>query len=305
MLNHLPYLPEGLCKPLAQLVTGIVSTISPEKIICYGWRTTFMRDWGCFIETDGYRETVYPTYDFLVVTNADEKKADHEIIQLCEQQAEPLKLRVTCVIHKLASVNDAIEKGSRFFTTLHNKGALLYNSNRVPLADPPGDLPIGEIKNRVEETWKKGFDIANRFYHLGKQCLGNEWYELSVFMLHQSMQHGCMVLLKAIIGYRSNTHNLARLLALIDNFSMLPSSIFPLITKEETELLNLLRNAYSDARYKEDYTVPSEKAAVLSDRVKQLLSVAERLYEEKLTSLNPEPVISFPITINNVKEENK
>lgn len=102
MLTNLTYLPEGLNKSLAPLITGIAKTISPEKIICYGWRTTLMRDWGCFIEMDGYRETVYPTYDFLIVTNADEKRADHEIIQLCDQQAELLRVRVTCVIHKLA-----------------------------------------------------------------------------------------------------------------------------------------------------------------------------------------------------------
>ncbi len=305
MLTNLPHLPEAQRKQLAGLVTSIVKAVSPEKIICYGCRNAIIRDWSCFLAVDGYHEATSTVYDLLVITNANEKRADHEIIQMAEQQAEPFACRVTMIVHKLTSANEAIEKNSRFFTTLFHKGILLYNGNNQSLAVPTAELTAATVKSRIEKSWNKEFITAQRFYDTAGHCLSNGWYELCVFMLHQSVQHGCMALLKVFMGYRSETHNLTRLLALTENFSPAPAAIFPRITKEETELFNLLRHAYSDARYNEDYTVSADKAAILAARIKQLLTIAELLYCEKLNSLDKESIISFPLTLNDVTEKIK
>jgi HEPN domain-containing protein len=105
-----------------------------------------------------------------------------------------------------------------------------------------------------------------------------------------------MALLRVYTGYRSTTHNLFRLLALIENFSFVPSTIFPCITEEETELFNLLNKAYSDARYKETYTVPTETAIVLKNRVQQFLLVTQKLYDKKILDLQSNRATTFPIT---------
>jgi HEPN domain-containing protein len=305
MLTNLAFLSEAQRKQLAQLVTLIVKAISPEKIICFGSRSTVMQGWSCFLPGDGCRETVSITYYLLIITNADEKRAEHELIQIIEQQAGPLTCGVTSIVHKLVSVNEAIEKGHRFFTTLHHKGILLYNGKGSPLSGPPEDLPPAAVKRSIEESWNREFAMAEKFYHAAAYCLSSGWNELSVFLLHQSVEHGCIALLRAITGYRPHTHNLSRLLALTENFSLMPSGIFPATTKVETDLFNLLRNAYSDARYNEDYSVPAEKAAILAARVKQLLETVEQLYREKPGSLNNQPFISFPLAINDVREKNK
>lgn len=86
---------------------------------------------------------------------------------------------------------------------------------------------------------------------------------------------------------------------------MLPAIIFPVVTDEETELFNLLRNAYSGARYNESYTVSPEKATILTERVKQLIIIAEHLYRKHLQLLTTETVISFPLTVNDNPNEKK
>lgn len=220
MLSDLTHLPEDQRKQLARLVIAIVKTISPEKIICYGSRINIMQDWGCFMLGDGYQSTTGTEFDLLIITSNEEKRADHEIIQMCEQQAEPVGCRICTIIHKLAAVNEAIEQGRRFFSTLFHKGLLLYNGDDLPLSEPAGTLPLVIIKARMETSWNKEFVMAQRFYDTAKHCLKNEWNELCLFNLHQSVQHGCMALLRSITGYRSQTHNLSRLLALTENFSL-------------------------------------------------------------------------------------
>ena len=105
-----------------------------------------------------------------------------------------------------------------------------------------------------------------------------------------------MALLRVYTGYRSTTHNLFRLLALIENFSFVPSSVFPCITAEEIALLNQLNKAYSDARYKENYTVPTETAILLKKRVQELLLLAKKLYDKKITALQNNRITTFPLT---------
>ncbi len=247
MITEIPQLCESQRKKLAGLVTDIVKVIAPEKIICFGNHITVTQDWGCFFAGNDCKEYMGSRFYFLIITNDNKKPADHEIVQIIEQLASPWGCCVTSIVHNLVSVNNAIEKGSRFFTTLYHSGVLLYDGNSLPLITPPDNSSVAIIKDKIEQVWNREFVMAQRFYHTASYCLSHEWYELCVFMLHQSVQHGCMALLKAFMGYRSETHNLARLLALTETFSLAPSSIFPRVTKEEVELFNLLLNAYSDA----------------------------------------------------------
>lgn len=295
MLITFPHLPPSQIPRLVQLVQKIVQAINPDKIICYGSRITTMQDWSPFIAGEGYKETIHPTYDFLIITSNDEKRADHEIIQVIEQQAAPLACTVTSVIQKLASVNEALEKGGRFAATVYRKGVLLYNGSGLPLSIPLDEADAATVKNRVEKHWHTCFSQAVQFFKTASYSCDNGWYERAVFDLHQAVQHTCMALLRVFTGYRSTTHNLSRLLELIANFSHKPVIIFPGFTKEETDLFNLLNRAYSEARYNEQYKVPADRAAVLLERVQQILDTAQELYKEKLHALENDQPISFPL----------
>jgi HEPN domain-containing protein len=299
MLTVLQHIREDQQKQLVLLVTGIVKAVSPEKIICFGSRTTIAKNWSCFMVGGCCEENMSTSYDLLIVTNNDEKRTDDEIIQMIEQLGEPLSLRVNSIVHKLFSVNEALQKGSIFFSSLYCNGALLYNGDGLSFTNPMEELSLDTLKSRIEKNWNKGFVIAQRFYQTATHCLSNGWYELCLFMLHQAAQHCCMALLRAFMGYRSKTHNLGRLLTMIENFSLAPAAIFPRVTKEENELFDLLRKAYSDARYNEDYTVTAEKAIILTDRIRELLVLAEQLCNQKLDTLDKESIISFPLIIKN------
>lgn len=57
------------------------------------------------------------------------------------------------------------------------------------------------------------------------------------------------------------------------------------MTKEETELFNVLHRAYSDVRYKEEYKVSGDTVLILIERVKSMLDFAEEIYQGKKTWL--------------------
>lgn len=296
MLTTFDNLPPNLKTLLTQLIQKIVRDIYPEKIICYGYRTSGYKDWSCFTEISENQERIKGTFDLLIITPNDNTQADHEILQQIDQVAELLCCEVTAVVQSIDTVNDLIAKGSRFLTTLYHEAVLVYNSGKSDLNEPAAALSYQEAKNRIIITWNKCFQTAERFYKTACFCLDNGWNEKALFDLHQATQHTCMALLRVYTGYRSTSHNLSRLLALIENFSFVPSFIFPRLTEEETALFNLLNKAYSDARYKENYSVPTDIANLLKKRVYQLLLVAEKLYNKKLMEIQNSRTTTFPLT---------
>jgi HEPN domain-containing protein len=300
MLTTFDNLSPSLVTLLAQLVQKIASTIHPEKILCYGYRTSLYQDWSCFKVNTG-QEPIKPTFDLLVITTSDNKLADHEILQKIDQLAATLDCEVTAVTQSLEAVNELIAKNSRFLTTIYHKAVLVYDAGNSALILPPAAPSFEETRHKLETIWNKCFLVAERFYKTACFCLDNGWNEKALFDLHQATQHTCMALLRVYTGYRSTTHNLSRLLALIKNFSFVPSTIFPCITEEETALFNTLNRAYSDARYKEDYSVPTEIANLLKKRVHQLLVVAENLYSKKITSFQNNRPTTFPVTVADTK----
>jgi HEPN domain-containing protein len=289
-------LPTSIVTLLAQLIQKIAEAIHPEKVLCYGYRTSIYQDWSCFKDDNGYQETVKATFDLLIITTDDNNLSDHEIIQKIEVLAESLDCEITAVVQSLDAVNKLIAKNSRFLTTLYHKAVLVYNASHKDIIVPPAAPSFDEAMNRIVTSWNQCFQTAERFYKTASFCLENSWNEKALFDLHQAVQHTCMALLRVYTGYRSTTHNLSRLLALVENFSFIPSTIFPCITEEETALFDLLNKAYSDARYKENYAVPTETAITLKKRVQQLLLVAEKLYNNKITTLQSNKTTSFPIT---------
>ncbi|OQP59524.1 hypothetical protein A3860_37445 [Niastella vici] len=281
---------------LADLTQKIAKTIQPEKILCYGYRTFPQNDWSCFTEDSPNQETIKATFDLLVITNGKNDLPDHEMLQKINHLAEPLDCEVTAIVQSLDSVNDLIAKNSRFLTTLYHKAVLVYNAGNGDIIDPPTAISHEETTRKIEAAWNNCYQTAERFFKTACFCLDNDWNEKALFDLHQATQHTCMALLRVYTGYRSTTHNLFRLLALIENFSFVPSSVFPCITAEEIALLNQLNKAYSDARYKENYTVPTETAILLKKRVQELLLLAQELYDKKITALQSTKPTTFPLT---------
>ncbi|SFW82740.1 HEPN domain-containing protein [Chitinophaga sancti] len=292
---------QHLAKPqreqLVQLIQKIVKNFLPLKIICYGYRTTTMSDWSCFFDRDTRIETTSPTYDLLIITDDEEKRQQHEIVDMVEKYALSLRFDATIIVLPMNSVNKGLENGKRFVSSLFRYGVILY-SNGFVLSTPRQEMETSMLKDIIEANWHTNFDKAQRYLKTAAYCFNNGWNELTVFDLHQSVEHACIAILRAYTGYRPTTHNLSRLLKLTCNISLEVMVVFPCLTKEETDLFNTLNRAYTEARYKDTYSVSTEVTKTIMDRVITLLNLIEKLYERKRNSLESALPVSFPLNVN-------
>jgi HEPN domain-containing protein len=301
MEAHPDHLPDCQRSQLAHLVTNIVKTVTPEHILCFGTRLINRQQWGCFLTGCTIPQRTITEYDLLVIIPASDKRQEHEIVQMCEQQGEQLDIKVNIIVYRSEASRAALDKGSFLFYAIYQHGCMLYRHTGLPLQDSLlGELPTTDT---TQSPWEKESARAMQFYLTARHCLDNGRTELGTFLLHQSVQHTCMALFKSIMGYRSNTHNLIRLLSLTATMSPALTNIFPANTPEEKALLNYLHEAYSGARYHEHYTVPPDQAAILAERTKQFIETAATLNPEQAGEQDKVLPITFPITIHHVQSK--
>ncbi|MBO9565842.1 MAG: HEPN domain-containing protein [Niastella sp.] len=297
MQAHPDHLPERQRSQLAHLITNIVQAVAPEYILCFGTRLVSRQQWGCFLAGSTIPQQTTAEYDLLVIIPTRDKRQEHEVVQMCEQQGEQLDIKVNIIVYRSEATRAALDKGSFFFYAIYEHGFMLYRHTGLPLQEPlTGELPTTDT---TRPTWEKENARAMQFYLTARHCLDTGRTELGVFLLHQSVQHTCMALFKSVMGYRSNTHNLIRLLSLTATISPTLTQIFPANTPEEKALLNYLHEAYSGSRYQEHYTVPADQAAILAERTKQFIETAATLHPEQPGMQEKAQPITFPITIQN------
>ena len=283
MTTTLSHISRDQSQLLQDAVSEIIKAVDPEKIICYGTRTNINEAWSCFIRSDQSRTSMH--FDFLIITREGRKEKEHEVfdkISKCEKET----VHITAIVHSIFAVNEALEKEMPFFTNVYEKGVIVYDSGNTPLICPEIKKLSKEdcIENR-KRYWNKWFFLAKRFYEAACNCALNDRNDVAVFMLHQAVELTCIAVLRTCIGYRPSTHNLKRLFFLIENFTSDVGLVFPRSTNEEVELFNVLYRAYADVRYKEEYSISADTVSVLTQRVKELLIIAENLYQDKVNEL--------------------
>ncbi|MDR3712610.1 MAG: HEPN domain-containing protein [Puia sp.] len=275
-------LPRSLQQLLAEVVQKIVLAVQPEKIICYGLRSVHYQDWGCFLDEGIMRNSSRLKLDLLIIAPVTRGQLEQDISFAAEQQCKILA-DVHCITHKVHSVNDNLIKGNPFFSSLYNKGLLVYDSGQTELETPFEMAGATVERHIIQAIWSRWYGLAQHFYKSAVDSQDFERPDLTAFMLHQAMEHTCGALIRVFTGYRPNTHNLSRLLMMVENFTDQLTKLFPKSTKEEEAIYAVLQHGYLDARYKDEYIVPTGVLNILIQRVQEAQTIAAILYQEKLS----------------------
>lgn len=276
MMNTIPNITEDQSNALGNIISQIVKETKPEKIICFGARTNHNFIWSGFLDTTDEIQSI--ECDLVIVTQEREKEKRDELSNNVTK-LNTAALKFTVLVHGSEAVNDELRKGNYFFSSLYNKGVILYDSQITPLSSP---RLIAQSVSDLEPYWKNRYYLANNFLKGAAHALSQGWNGQAVFMLHQAVEHTCITLIRVYMGYKATTHKLSKLLSMVENFSLYCVTVFPRITKDEIRLFNILEKAYSDSRYDEKFTVSTETANALKAEVEDFLEIAQALFLRKV-----------------------
>lgn len=127
--------------------------------------------------------------------------------------------------------------------------------------------------------------LSERFLIDAEACLNKEQYTVCVFMLHQVVEQVCIGLIKVFMDYRSEIHDLHKLLRLCGTFSDAPVKVFLSGSPEDERLFDILLKSYSSTRYKRSLVVLTDDAWALYNKTTAFVALAKDLCIAKITQL--------------------
>lgn len=193
--------------------------------------------------------------------------------------------KITILVHSRETMEEAISANSRFFIHAFNTGILLYNHEGILNLFPQYILDEKQSLQKARVHFNHRIPMAKGFLVGAAECYSNRKYNVSVFMLHQTVEQCCIALIRIFMSYRADIHHLGKLLDLCCCFSEQPKEIF-LNNEENSRLFKVLMDSYLHARYRDNFNVDIDDADDLYRLVKTFFDLSKKLCEERINELS-------------------
>jgi predicted nucleotidyltransferase/HEPN domain-containing protein len=232
-------------------------------------------------------------YDLLIVVNHDEftEVTDYWMdaearLEQAFDIAHTLTAPAHFIVHSLADVNRQLTRGRPFFTEIVKEGVVLFETADHPLARP-AKLSPEEAFREAEANFNRWFPSASRFLVNGREDAGRGWHNESAFLLHQAAErfYHCVLLTETL--YSTKSHNLNFLRGQAERVAPELIPTWPRSNRFEKRCWELLRRAYVEARFSDQYEITGEQLAWLVERVSDLQRRVEESCRAYLDAIAP------------------
>jgi predicted nucleotidyltransferase/HEPN domain-containing protein len=188
---------------------------------------------------------------------------------------------VNLIVHDLQDVNAALRRGEYFWTDIVRDGIALYHIPGHPFASPKpitAQDAVLTAERHYAETLP-AIDRALRTADLqaaeGLEQLG--WRKDVAFSLHQAVERAYACFLLVHTFYFPRSHNIKFLRSLAEDLNVGLVEAWPRESRFDRRRFELVKRAYVEARYSDQYDASSEdlewlmaRARCLRDRVAEL-----------------------------------
>ncbi len=213
---------------------------------------------------------------FLLVLTANEEKETAQGLGRCiEESCQPVAKIIALVHHKSFVLNTGKEDNLFVRKALNCPVIYLSGDMMLPIFHSVLSVNSREL-NLLWERWhKQGKDFLNgaEFY------LQSGAVNAALFCLQQCTECMLVAIIRAVLGYRINNHNLSTLLRITLMFTGDLASVFNLDNIEDMELFNLLKHAYVNVRYKDQFEAEEGSVKDLLVEVRKLVAITENIYQ--------------------------
>lgn len=233
---------------------------------------------------------------YLLILTEGSTRIENGIQDFANQHYTAGKLVVHA--HGAEALKQNIAQSNYYFATVLNEGHLLYSANGVLCLE---DVPTPRPEKRLAQAklhWKHRGKMAQGFLAAAERALEEDHEAVCLFLLHQVIEQACVGLIWVFMGYKSDMHNLRRLLYVCTCFSKKPIQHF-MGTPENEIMLSIIMRSYSEARYRESFSLENRSAYNFLELVERFMELAEALCKEKFEAMEAE----LPVEVEKVEKE--
>lgn len=257
----------------------IVEKFRPVQIFCFSQRFITDGRTGTFVDNN----TAYQCHYCLLMVTETNTRIDHEVQDYVNGIYEDGTITFLC--HGQEAISEAIQKNSRFFISLYSSGKLIYIRDGINVLNLKRRYDIADAPVKAYKHYQHRISLAEAFLIGANECLAKEQYTVCTFLLHQVVEQCCIGIIRVFLAYRSEVHNLRRLLLLCNAFSDAPYNLFLSGSKDDSRLFEILAKSYSQARYGSTFLVQKQDANALTEKITRFVEMTECMCEEEISKL--------------------
>lgn len=211
-------------------------------------------------------------FDLLVVVNSTKLTdvADYWYVAEDRILHDPsIERTVNIIVHDLADVNAAARRGEYFWADLLRDGISLYELPGYPIASP--SLPSPKTALAAAEAHRRRWDdrideaIEGASFYLSRRNLSD-----AAFLLHQAVERAYVCALLVHTNYAPRSHNIKFLRSLAEGLDPALIDAWPRLHRDERRRFELLKRAYVDARYSDQFEISNDDLVWLMDAAQRL-----------------------------------
>ena len=223
-------------------------------------------------------------FDLLVIVSHEKLTdiADYWWVAEDKIQRNPAIGRtVNVIVHSLAEVNQAIGRGEYFWTDILRDGVTLYDLPGHPLATPQPmtDAEARQMAMRYLQQWSKLIESSLK---IATFCISEGEQRDAAFNLHQAVERAYICLLLVHTLYFPRSHNIKFLRSLAEDVDQSVIPAWPREAKLDRRRFELLKRAYVEARYSDQYAVTDEDLEALTAAATRLRDLVIASCEARL-----------------------
>ena len=282
MKTSIDHLPRRKRQQLQEAVEIIREEVDVEMIILFG---SYARgDWVEELAPDGHHYQYQSDFDIYLLSR--KRKIANRISrrkQLRDRLHREIQTPIELISESISHFNHCLRQGKYFYVDILKEGILLYNSKQFQLAEPK-ELSIEQRRKKAEEYFEYWYTRANDFFDGFKNAFEMKRYEYAAFELHQTVERCYSAVLLVFTDYRPKLHDIEKLGKLASAQDPIFVNVFPRSSNEEARRFELLKKAYIDARYNQDYAITKDELSWLAQRVEKLKILTEQSCKKKIAS---------------------
>jgi predicted nucleotidyltransferase/HEPN domain-containing protein len=191
---------------------------------------------------------------------------------------------VNIIVHTMAEVNQALTRGEYFWTDILRDGVVLYQLPGHPFAQPHPmtpqqavDMAQGYLLNWAEKI-DGALDLAGYAIRQGNR-------KDAAFLLHQATERAYACFLLVHTFYFPRSHNIKFLRSLAEDSDKRLTAAWPREQRPDRRRFEMLKRAYVEARYSDQYDISAEDLALQLRSVVQLRDLVVGASEERIVKL--------------------
>ncbi|MGH7019574.1 MAG: HEPN domain-containing protein [Brevundimonas sp.] len=196
---------------------------------------------------------------------------------------------VNIIVHDLPEVNDALRRGEYFWTDIVRDGIALYSVPSHPLATPQ-PMTSEDALASAEAHLKIKLQDTSDWLRLSQLALNEgpsdaNWRRKAAFNLHQAVEtaYACFLLVHTF--YFPRSHNIKFLRSLAEDVDMRLVEAWPREQRADRRRFELLKRAYVEARYSDQYDASAEDLEWLMGRARTLRDLVANLCKSRIAEL--------------------